>query len=80
MTKLPCLSGTDVNKYPTSLWVTTDSSGSLRDAQTGGVLSVTDGGVLMGWGDLDGPSYLVGSVNVPKRALDRLLAGKGGGA
>lgn len=53
-------------------------AGGQLHSEYGDVLLVADGEDLLGWGDLDGPSYEVGNgvwhVNIPKAALDKARA------
>ena len=73
---IACLAGDDVNRVEGRIWVTIEH-GHLIDAEWGTLLTVEPGENLMGWGDLDGPSYRITGdcgpgVNVPTSIIDGL--------
>ena len=73
---IACLAGDDVNRAEGRIWVTVED-GQLIDAAGGTRLTVEPGEGLMGWGDLDGPTYRITGdcgpgVNVPRSIIDGL--------
>lgn len=67
---LDALVGSDVARERGQVVVFVDRDGIRTPC--GSRLSVSDGETLVGWGFLNGPSYLVGRMNIPRRTINRL--------